>query len=870
MPRVLLSAPVNATWAANHTDYWHTKGIHGFLLHGILDVCQGSVWARDGEPKSVGADDAMLQEVRFAQRRLAEAGLGDNFLLTRFPPGFRAIEQPTEADASIAAIGDAAEFVQRAGLRGLALDSASSELPYHAEWDGYALRDGAGLREGAVSLGRRIAQAVAARAPESELLLIYDGPADSGPLWPALFEGVVRGARTARFRGLHLLTRASFDATGPAEFVDALALENDYLALHTDPDVLDYWTKHGAIAPGLRPVQQPQPGGEVYSAYPMAAFRVQCAAAKLAAPAYVWIESAGQTWWQVDPEDAPSYEGLHQLGEEMQEHTKALPTYLSGLSAATPIDSLVRVESLSTPLPDHIVLTDKAGAAVVLWPGKSLPLNADEHPEAVTDLATGTTSPVADGASSITADSAPLLVHGLSVAQRVVPASLWIAYRRDSVARWPDALPFQFGIANRTAFSLNGVIDVLPPLHWDVPAGHQQVALEPSQTLDVQSVLRGPWRAGNHLDIRSSIAIPGAPVRTRSWALEIPPKLAWHALFPGATVNSPLWRDVDAQGTPEILVTSSGGDLACLDATGPTRWAISFRRGIRFPPVAGRAPAGWEAVAAIDRDRTLHIVRADGQQVAEQALPERPLQPPCVADLNAFAGDELVVAMPSGLVQAWRMDGVLLWEQRMTNEDPFLIAAPHEGDVPAWVVVAGASLAVLDGAGETRASFDLPAPANCQPVVGDSDADGLRDILVGLRDGAIVRIQDGVIAPLLREDGAGTVSEITRAPDGTILVVDAQGVHAFDGAWKSRWTWEGANVRACVPIAGLSAARYLITQDNPARVVCLSDQGVVEWQDAAPLWGPVSAPAATVAGALVRIAYGSGDGALRVREFHAE
>jgi len=49
---------------------------------------------------------------------------------------------------------------------------------------------------------------------------------------------------------------------------------------------------------------------------------------------------------------------------------------------------------------------------------------------------------------------------------------------------------------------------------------------------------------------------------------------------------------------------------------------MSFRGGHKDPTVAGRAPAGWEAVAASDRDRDLHIVRADGQQVAEQALPE--------------------------------------------------------------------------------------------------------------------------------------------------------------------------------------------------------------------------------------------------------
>jgi outer membrane protein assembly factor BamB len=335
-------------------------------------------------------------------------------------------------------------------------------------------------------------------------------------------------------------------------------------------------------------------------------------------------------------------------------------------------------------------------------------------------------------------------------------------------------------------------------------------------------------------------------------------------------IFNPVWRDVNADGTPELLVTSSAGDLACIDADGSTRWAVHTNRGYQFPPTTGRGAAGWEAVAAVDRGGMLRVVRGDGQLVTEQILPETPVQPPILADVHPAGGDEIVVAMPSGLVQVWHMDGMLVWEQQTKIAQPFLAAASHVGGAMPWVVAAGSAVVILDADGAIAVSVDLPSPSSSAPVIRESTGGGAREILVGLENGAIARIQDQGVTALAVAEGEGPVTQVAPAPGGSTVVTDAKGVHLFDDAWKLRWFWPVSGGATCTPIAGLKSPRFLVAEQDLARVVCLSDEGVIQWQDSAPLWGPLSEPAASVEGTRVRAAYGCADGALRVREFHAD
>jgi len=269
----------------------------------------------------------------------------------------------------------------------------------------------------------------------------------------------------------------------------------------------------------------------------------------------------------------PSYAGLHQLWRgNARAHQSASHVPL-GLSAATPIDSLVRVESLSTPLPDHIVLTDNAGAAVVLWPGKvGLTLNADEHPESATGRGHGHDKPGCRKAPAlITADSAPLLVHGLP--------------SRNALCRLPfgsriGAIALRGGptrcvpVRNRqsTAFSLNGVIGRAPTTSLGRAGRPSQVA---PRTLANRSTCsrccgalarrqsprhpkqhRHPRRGGAHAELGDRDPAEAAGMR----------------FFQAPRSTVLLCAMLMPRHHGRILVTSSGGDLACLDARARTRW----------------------------------------------------------------------------------------------------------------------------------------------------------------------------------------------------------------------------------------------------------------------------------------------------------
>ena len=871
-PVVLLSAPVNATWAANHAAEWNTKGIDGFLLRGMLDICSGDIWARDGDPNTTGLDDAMLLEVRLAQQRLSGAGISDSFLYTTFPDDFRGFQNPDDADAFIAAFRRVATFCAGAELRGIAVDTLSTSLMYHPRWDGYATPDSADLDDGARNLGRRVFDAMAAAYPDGCLLVLYDGPKSAGPLWPALMAGLVEGARRARSTSMHLLTRATFDVVDPASMVSALKLEDDFLALHLDPESRRYWVQHGSVAPGLRPLIQPSEGGEIYAAYPDESFRVQLAAAKLCAPTYVWIESAGQTWWQVAPDEASSYAGLHQSGALVAQQTKPLPTYLLSLRAVTPLDDLRRVMALTTPLDTPTVLAGTDGAAAVVWPGQSLALNAQETPCRITDLATGSNVPIPDeGANrAIGGYKSPVLVEGLSVSGRLLPASLWLAYDDAALQRWDAAVPLSYGFTNHTSFVLQGVLDAFSPPRWPIATEHQAFSLAPTEGVNVTTTLRGGWRAGAGVALRCAVTLPGSTLRTRTWSISVPPRSIWEALFEAPPVSAPRWADVDADGTAELLVATAAGELACLSENGVLRWGRRSRPGYALGPLAGRGPAGWQVVASVDTAGGMHFLRGDGVAVGDTDLPEIPVHAPVLGDVHESPGDELLVVLPSGMLQVWRLDGVLLWERESGIPGAFVALAAGDGVSEPWIVCAGSEVAVFNGRGDEIGRVAMPAEAAGAPVIIDLDADGVRDMLIGTVSGTLVRIEGTDVTVTNLGVSQSPVYAVSVAPSGAILATDSVEVHALDAALAQQWSWPCPGASPPAAVWAGDTVSYLVGDSAAGRMVCLNRDGVVQWEDSAALWGPVTGAAVDVVGRRVRYAYGSGDRALRVREFRME
>jgi hypothetical protein len=877
MPRVLFAGPVNATWAANHADHFLEKGIDGFLLQGLLDSCEQDIWANDGDPATTGRDDALLREVRIAHLRLKDQQLAHNFLSTSLPGWFRGFEDEQEADAVVAGISRAAEFCALAGLMGIALDTRSSDLLYHPLWDGYTGADFDALDRGARRLGRRLLEAFHARHPDGQLLLIFDGAVASGPLWPALFAGFVQAMDRLNLADVDVLSRSTVSATEPANLVQTQRVERGYLALHASGRGHPRWADRGVWAAGLRPLVQPIPGGEIYAAVPIAAYQAQLAAAKLISARYVWIESAGQTWWQVQPEEAAMYAHLHQGGPALAAQTKPIPAYLASVSANTPLDALRRVEAVSEKLTDPVTLAGDRGAAAVVWPGQSLALAGPERADAVIDLITGQTLRVDVSEGAVGPFGNPVLVHGLSIANRVIPASLWLDWDRQALDARAAQVPISFGFVNHTPFALEGVLNALAPRQWSIDPPRHPFLLEPGDGLAIRAGMRGPYEAGAAVALRAALVLPGAQPRTRQWDLRVPPRLRWYAALTGTVSGAPVWADMDHDARPDLLVTTSVGELVCLSEHGEVKWARVARGGFAFPPVVARAAAGWAAIAAVDMAGDLHVYRGDGEAVAQRGLGARPEHPLLAAELDQSPGDELLVLYPSGRIEARRLTGEVVWECE-TGQAKAHAAVISDGHAGAPLIACAAeSMLVIDGLGQIVKTVPLSAPASCPPTRVDTGARG-PEIYVGTRAGTVLRINDDAIEPVagLSLDGPIRSLEVLRRAGGAaqnggevtgFLIADAAGIHLLDAAWQSRWSWPSPAAVAPVAIGAGPTLRILVSDSSTATVVCLGPEGVVQWTDDGALWGPVSPPAVMPGNGPIRYAYGSGERILYVREF---
>ena len=913
-PRILLATPVNATWAANHTDYWRGLGVEGFLFRGILDSFEEDLDVSVENPDGGPAEAPLLKEIRLAQDRLAGAGLTHNFLHVSLVPEARYFADAGLSDAAVTLLGRAGAFCRESGLCGIALDTMSSSFMHDFRWDGYDLETeaAADLRAGARDFGCRGLRAFIRECPETTILLIADRLDDAGPLWFHLFEGMAASLGAADTVRLQLLLREGQYETNPEILQAIVGKTHDVLEARLEPETWASWQCCGGIGLGAAPIGMR--GGRTIAHYPAADFRVQLCAAKMCSSQYVWVEAPQGGWWGVTPDEAQGYAASRQGGAAAVRPLPLPPSALGDYTLRTPLDALRRVGPLVQDAFAVYVFYGETGAAVLAWQeGQSLveayrpraedPVTVGDavspepgdggrvsvqwrntSPVAVTELRSGRRYRLRKDREEEIPPTAPILIEGLPLRDWAVPAALWM--RLDApLTPTVSRVGLRFGYTNVAAVTLEGVLEAWAPANYAVGSASFVVDLSPGESMSLHRTVQGVFQLGERPDFSLSLVLPGGGAVTRVFSFDVLPPLRWSVQRDGALLAASAVISA-AEGSESLVVGGQRGDLVRYDSRGRVQWEKRLRMRFTTGVSAGHDGSGKRVLAVGSHRGVVVVLDGDGGLVGETdfGIPCQPGAFGYVA-LGGAGRDILVAGLEDGRVIGMNAEGTPVW-RRDTGAKSLWLAQVYAAPAAAaaagvfasarargWVCIGAdstlLSLGFLGGlmwqgaVGSAITCAPLVVPWPNQPVwrVLTGDASGAVcawDALSGKPEGSVGTASGQAIRGLAAGD-------ILAMPGVEILAVDGANVYCYAADWTPLWETVVPLARHVAVRDGVETPLILVSTDGGA-LYALSTEGGIAWRDTRAARA-VSAPA--IARDLdgdgrFECLFPSADGALRV------
>ncbi|NIA13351.1 MAG: PQQ-binding-like beta-propeller repeat protein [Nitrospiraceae bacterium] len=837
----MLAAPVNATWAANHLSYWDQKGFAGFLLSGIQDDLVTDVWACDGDPATVGREDALLREVRLAIERLNEGGLDRNFALVPVAPGRAYFADPSAAREAVGRLEKLGVFCRLAGLRGVAIDGHASDLFYDLRWDGYAYDTytAEDVKAGARDFGRRAVRAILRGCPDAEILVIGGDYPDWGPLWCAFLRGMAEGAGDRADVILHFLTRAGLSDTDPTSL---MAMAGRARRLLTEQ-----WGPQANLAVGMRPlVCRGVEDAVAAAAYPLAAFRVQLAMAKVLSDQYVWVDGGGASWWRLTEKDAALYGGLFQNGAAAAKQTGPVAGNLSDYSVSTRFDDSLRVGVHELNGRACFVFNTAQGASLLCWEGVApgTVLDGCQAPVSWVDLETGETREIApdEGRIALPISDVPCLLERLPVGAWVLPASLWMGLP-EPLTPESGAARLEFGFVNRTGFDVSGILETRAPALFTVKPRQQAFELESDAELAVRGTIRGPMTAGRDVPVTVGLVVPGRPPLERTFDLPVSPALDWSVALDGVVRHAPVAAGLDSDPADEVLVCTDSGEVVCLSSRGEVRWRRRFDTSFSIPPAVGVDLSGGKLIATTDDRGTLRVLLESGRVLWETApgglcCPSGPL----FADLDGQPGDEIVVGFLDGRLEVFREDGQPLRTHPPLLGATELVMSPVSGAAGSRLV--GVShlwrMGVLSGYGVRKTALwraFLPFVPVCAPAMADVTGDGVDEVLAVSEQGRVLAVSGGNGRHVAQFDvsrlapvTALVACDLLPGPGPEFVVWGGKGLaclsHDFEAVWLAP-----LNAVAAPAVGATPAGPRILVPVRGGALACLDASGALLWRD---------------------------------------
>lgn len=756
----LLAAPINATWAANHGEDWHERGIRGFLFQGLLDDLRLLPSEADRPEFSVAAAgageeattptlgahpqypgamvvsgdwDALKQETRGAINRLNAQGISHNFLHITLAPEAPYLVNAALADIAVQRFHQAGMLCAATGLRGIAVETQSHSGIFDYRWAGYPPGTAAdALADDARRFALRLMRAYIRAHPEGTLLLLAGSPETAGPLWFPFIEGALESVGAADAIPIRLAFLDEADRLDPRYYESRPRQVSRWFRQRVSTAAYERWTRQGGLVFGLEPIHYRQ---DIPAArYPLDAYRRALHAAALYGTEYVLLQAPDGGWWHIPPDVAEQFAHLRQAGRARVRYAPPVPRALDAFMPRLLFPDAGYIGPLDVAGNRAEVLHNDRGATLVFWDGipDDLELRARQQIIAVTPLCQGEKHFLTprEGRLTLPAQAEAFLVEGLSPREFALPAALWLD-ASEPIAAGITRQEVRFGIANPLTVPLRGTLTLVADPQYGLGAAAFPVNLAPGESATFQRKVQGISFLGPRARFRLTLAMAsGAPVQ-REFSLPVePPVQSRLVLDAPPTGAALLLRPPRERSHPLLFLLDARGGLWCRDTESEhLLWRQQSRGAFRLPPVLLADERGESRVAVVNEYGRARLFDAAGVERAQLFLdlPEPagiaalrlPDSPAAVMVLGAQSG-VLVCHEASGRRQ-WRIDAPMKlgWLVSDTALPGILVVAGNVAAPEAESPDTG-RLSAYDHLGNVLWTTELEHPVSCEPALHGS------------------------------------------------------------------------------------------------------------------------------------------------------
>ncbi len=250
LPKTILYIPISAQQLAHEARQWADWGFGGFFLNFAHAQWQTNVWALDGDPATIGKDDAIFQAMKTANDSSKKYGLENFFSISfnKFLPDWfddLAWGKITENFRQFAI------FARETGCTGISLDIEYIYPQYDLKWPGYVY-DRYTPEELVQKVRQRMTAIYEAMYEEFPQMVLITLPEQKLNLGIHFITSWIEAAAKHRAPGgVHLFGEYSYRRPNTRYVFMEAAFYSQEIMAHLSPEAKAYFQKNGSVAEGV-------------------------------------------------------------------------------------------------------------------------------------------------------------------------------------------------------------------------------------------------------------------------------------------------------------------------------------------------------------------------------------------------------------------------------------------------------------------------------------------------------------------------------------------------------------------------------------------------------------------------------------------